>query len=339
MSRYLAIFFALAALATGGWAISQTQQLAKLRADLAALDAERGDLRKKLWALEKLNQQLASRPAPNENSRPAGDPATNPGGNSADAPPGSLGADVANLQGRFMAMMDNPEIQHLMSITQRAQLDGRYSALFKNLNLSPADLEKFKNLLVEKQTSMMDVMAAARSQGLTGRENRDEIRKLVTDAQTEIDNSIRTSIGESAFAQYKNYEQTLPQRTVVGQLDQRLSYSTTPLTGQQSEQMVQILAQNAAPSKRPTDANLPTAVAIGGGHTFFPGGNQVTDKAITQSQGVLSAPQVDALRQLQQEQQAQAQLAQQMRAASGNRRGATTGQTPPSPTPPVPPKS
>ena len=207
MSRTLAIFFALVALATGGWAISQSQQLAKLRADLAALDTERSDLRKKLWSQEKLNQQLAARTAADERTRAAGEATINSGSGPAEAQPGSLGADVANMQGRFMAMMDNPEIQHLMSITQRAQLDGRYSALFKSLNLSPADLEKFKNLLVEKQTNLMDVMAAARSQGLTGRENRDEIRKLVQDSQTEIDSSIRASIGETAFTQYKNYEQ------------------------------------------------------------------------------------------------------------------------------------
>ena len=299
--------------------------------------AERSDLRKKLWSQEKLNQQLATRAAADERTRAAGEATINPGSGPAEAQPGSLGADVANMQGRFMAMMDNPEIQHLMSITQRAQLDGRYSALFKSLNLSPADLEKFKNLLVEKQTSLMDVMAAARSQGLTGRENRDEIRKLVQDSQTEIDSSIRASIGETAFTQYKNYEQTLPQRNLVSQLDQRLSYSNTPLTGAQSEQMVQILAQNAPATKRPVEAGLPVAVAIGGGRTVFPGGgNQVTDQAVTQSQSVLSAPQVEALRQLQAEQQAQAQLAQQMRAAAGRNRGNGGGQAPTSP--PVPPK-
>lgn len=334
MTRLLAIVFALLALAVGGWAVVQSNQIAKLRADLAALDAERADLRKKIWAAEKLNHELASRSADlAASSAKAASAATAIAGepDAQNRPP-----DLSDIPGRVMAFMDNPEMQRLMAVTQRANLDGRYSALFKNLHLSPADLDKFKNLLVEKQTSVMDVMAAARAQGLNGRENGDEIRKLVQDSQAEVDNNIRATLGDDAFTKYKSYEQTLPQRNVVSQLGQRLSYTATPLNDQQSEQLVQVLAQNAPPSTRQTAPGAPTVLTGPSGRTYVPGGgNRITDQAITQSQGVLSAPQVEAMRQLQQELQAQAQLAQQMRAGMGGRRA---GNQPPAATPPVPPK-
>ena len=67
-------------------------------------------------------------------------------------------------------------------------------------------------------------------------------RFVLTDAQTEIDNAIRATVGDAAFAKYENYEKTFSQRSVVNQLEQRLSYSSTPLSTQQSEQMVAIIA-------------------------------------------------------------------------------------------------
>ena len=67
---------------------------------------------------------------------------------------------------------------------------------------------------------------------------------MLTNAQNEISSSIKSVIGETGFAQLQTYEQTLPQRTVANELQQRLSYSNTPLTPAQTEQLVQILATN-----------------------------------------------------------------------------------------------
>ncbi len=46
-----------------------------------------------------------------------------------------------------MTMMEKPEIQKLMAIQQKAALGADATPpLFKNLNLSPAQLEQFKNI-------------------------------------------------------------------------------------------------------------------------------------------------------------------------------------------------
>ncbi|WP_415907670.1 hypothetical protein [Oleiharenicola sp. Vm1] len=165
---------------------------------------------------------------------------------------------------------------------------------------------------------MADVMAAARSQGLTGRENRDELRALVQNAQNEVDNNIRAAIGDAAFAQYQNFEQTQPQRTVVSQLQQRLSYTDAPLSDAQTEQLVQLLA-TTTDQKNPSAGGVRTpAGRIGFGGN---GGAQITDQAVAQSASVLSASQQQALQQLQAEQQAQAQLAKLMREQFQRRNG------------------
>jgi len=205
--------------------------------------------------------------------------------------------------GDFLAMMDDPKFAKLFAAEQRGQLDNRYAALFKNLKLSPEQLAKFKDLLVEKQDSMRDVLQAARAQGLDPRNDRAAFQQLVSQTNAEIDANIASTLGADGYQQYQQYEQTLPERNLVSQLGQRLSYSSTPLSQDQQDQLIQLLSQSAPPTN--TD-NL----ARGG-----PNGPRynVTDQAIASASTVLTPDQVAALQQLQQEQQAQRAIFQQMR--------------------------
>lgn len=123
---------------------------------------------------------------------------------------------------------------------------------------------------------------------------------------------------------------------MVSQLEQRLSYSSTPLNDTQTEQIVQILAATA-PAAGPSNRNDATSYlqAIPGGAqavAMLGGGARISDSAITQAQGVLSPPQVAALQSLQQEQQAAAELRQKLRSRNP---GPANGNVPsPQPTPP-----
>lgn len=208
---------------------------------------------------------------------------------------------------------NSPEMRQFMAMQRQAALDGRYAALFRQLNLSPAQLEKLKALLAQKQATFGEVFAAAREQGLNLRENREQVQKLVQDLQTETDASIQSLLGSTGYQQYQQYEQTLPQRNVVGRLEQRLSYSSTPLYGNQAEQLVSVLAAN---SPAPANSTPNNASPFPAAQTRSP---RITDTAIAQSQSFLSAPQVEALRQLQQEQAEQTKLLQQMQQARRNR--------------------
>jgi hypothetical protein len=303
----------LGALLLGAAIFGSTQQaeVKKLRASLAELDGERADLRKEVDALKKLNGELAGRldrgapalanEAPPDETRPVR-------GNVVAAASGNIRGRFDNA--RMTALLNSPEVQQLMARQQKAGLDGRYAALFRKLNLAPAELEKFKQFLVEKQSAVGDVMAAARSQGLTGRDSRDEIRQLVQSTQEEIDANLRATLGESVYAEYKNFEATLPQRGVANQLEQRLSYTSAPLTPTQVDQLVQIL-HATVPAQVDRNAATDFLALSGGGRL---GGTRITDAALAQAQGVLSAPQLAALQSLQEEQQAAAKLAQQLRA-------------------------
>jgi hypothetical protein len=244
--------------------------------------------------------------------------------------PGQVGAAIR-------ATLEKPEVQSLIAVQQKAALDTRYAALFKNLNLPAEQLDKLKTLLVEKQTAMQDVLAVARAQGVNPRDDPEGFRKLVASAQSDIDNNIRATLGEQGFSQYEQYQQTLPQRAVVNQLQQRLSYSGAPLSDAQSEQLVQILA-STAPQRADTNNGGGDRAGRGGFGGGFPGvvaggmGDagagrtvNISKDAVNLSQSVLQPAQVQALQQLRDAQQAQQQLQKIMREATTAQRNTAKG--------------
>lgn len=311
-AKYLAILFALTTAVAVTFALRTQQRASELEAENRRISSQRSDDEKRLADAQKRARDLelelaAARNRPTHENDVEEVAATNDGPPARGGPRGGRRGG-GDQRPDFLALMDNPEVAPLIAAQQRAMIDSRYASLFKSLNLNPADLEKFKNLLAEKQNSFRDVMAAARAQGLDPRENRAEFRQLVDQANAEIDNNIQSMLGANAFTQYKQYEQTLPQRTLVSQLDQRLALNGAPLNQSQSEQLVQILAQNT-PAQNGNRGDAGMRGFFGGNAGRVP----VTDHAIAQASSVLAPAQVAALQQLQAEQEVQRKLMQARR--------------------------
>jgi hypothetical protein len=324
MPRYLAPIILSAFLAvTVAVGVAQRSEARALQARLAALETERDALRQREADLEQRNRDLATLLEAAQKSAPETGAEVAPRRLAVAAEGNLPGGWAARQQpNRFENLLNRPEVRELLLNQQKAGLDGRYAALFRKLGLSGEALEKFKNLLVQKQSTMAEVMMEARNQGLTGRENRDELRQLAEQLQAEADADIRAAIGESAYAQYKNYETTLPQRSVASQLEQRLSYSGSPLHPAQVDQLVQILHDTAtanANQSRTGSTVTPVIAFAGQGGVFSAAGStRITDAAIAQAKGILAPAQLEALQNLQREQQAAAQLAQQLRVERRN---------------------
>ena len=354
------VILLLAATTVGGAILAWQQygEIVELRAQAMNRD-ERADLQKRVWDLEKANRelqaQLAAQREPTDvdgllavaaegERTPRERGGRERGGDRGGPGRGSSGMQQVNA---VRELMSKPEVQAMINLQQRAAVEGRYAALFKNLNLAPDQVNKLTTLLAERTTTMQDVMSAAREQGINPRENPEAFRKLIADAQDQINSGIKSVIGDQGFAQLTNYEQTLPQRNLVNELQQRLSYTSTPLTSHQAEQLVQILATNTPPRQPTTTGTSPSPGGRGGPPGSFggPGGPRgmdvggivssalgggpgvgmilggppeggrggsapVTPGAVSQAQTILAPPQVAALQQIQQQQQAQQQLRQ-----------------------------
>jgi hypothetical protein len=343
--NYVIVLLALTTVAAAWLAWRQHTDIEELRAAAMNKD-ERASLQKRLWDLEKLNRELRDELATPRGTR--GEAGGVAGADGARPPREFAGRGRGDPRGfgpqvnAMRDLMSKPDVQAMINLQQQSMIDARYGSLFKNLNLQPEQVDRLKTLLAERNTTIMDVAGAALEQGIDPRQNPDAFQKLVSDAQNAINTSIKEVIGDAGFAQLTSYEQTLPQRNVVDQLDRRLSYTNTPLTAAQSEQLVQILAANAPPTG--TNVQSATATAAGDFHFAGPppgrgpgpdagfvmavgpgpgpmmgmvdggriGGptSPVTDAAVAQSATVLSPQQVQALQQIQQQQQSQQQLRQ-----------------------------
>ena len=288
------LLFAVSVVAIGALALAwkEYQELADLRA--TAVDpAERASLQKRVWDTEKHVQELQRQIA-------SGHPAA---GSAGSAEPGAGSARPGGgLVSNVLDRMNDPEVQKLMAEQIRAQIERRYAKLFAQLNLPPDKLEQFKNLLVDRQQSAMDVLTSANEQGLT--DPRD-FQKLVESSQADIDGQIKAAIGDDDYTQYQGFQQTQAVRGVVNQLQDNLRSSAAPLTAAQSDQLTQVMTQGRTPAAGSGNLNGNNPPAL------------ITDDAITQAQGFLSTPQVQALQQLQQQQQSQRRLQQLMLQGSG----------------------
>jgi hypothetical protein len=307
-------FLSLALAALGFFTWKEYNEVARLRALLA--DGDAAALKRQLAAdaktIKSLEDRLAAmrgRRGGQEGTEEAG--AEGPGQGGERRPGGRFGA--------FAALSGNPEFQKLISIEMKGRISATYGALFKSLNLSPEQLTQFQSLLADKQQAMMDTLQAAREQGINPREDPDGFKTLMAQAVAQTDQNIQQTLGDAGFQQYQQYQQTLPERNTVNSLQQSLSYTQTPLTDDESNQLIALLAANQPQRAGNGTAGTATGGTPGPGIMALMNGGgtaRVTNDAITQAATVLTPPQVSALQQIQQQQQAQQQIQQMMRSAN-----------------------
>lgn len=142
-------------------------------------------------------------------------------------------------------MKAHPELLEAQNIEAKYNMERCYGALFKNLNLTSDKIAQFEELLLDKTHAPLDVYAAAEAQGIDPEKNKEEYNRLVGTAQNETEAKIKNLLGDSGYAQLQTYDQTLAQRGAVMELQLNLASSSKPLTAQQVESLVTILAATA----------------------------------------------------------------------------------------------
>jgi hypothetical protein len=255
-SHLFIAFLTLTTIGTGLLAWRQQSELAELRS--RSLDkAERAQLQKRLWELEKTNRDLQSR-----TNRLSGNGSDTPNNSPSAQTKGADEPNRANAQQQLAFVRDlfaRPEVQSYINSQQKLRLEASYGPLARSLGLNAQQSDRLTNLLLERQNLRGEVAEAARAQGLDPRENPEAMRKLLTTARDDLDAAIKSTIGPAGFAALQTYENTLPQRGVVNELQQRLGVAGTPLSATQADQLVQILANNPVPKPTTPASTAPAA--------------------------------------------------------------------------------
>lgn len=175
-----------------------------------------------------------------------------------------------------IALGQDPERARRWQLVQRAQLDEFYAPLFRELALPPEKLARLKQLLLERDTATFDVVASLAARGEDPAKA--PLTELSRAIQDEVDARIAAELGEDVRARFYGYYDTLPQRRVVGALENRLSYGGEPLSPDQSRRLAELMAKNAA--------------------------TRFTDEVVSRAAEFLSPAQLGALRDVQAEQAA-----------------------------------
>jgi hypothetical protein len=138
----------------------------------------------------------------------------------------------------FSKMMEDPDTKKLIQQTQRIMMDQLYGPLIKQLNLTPEEADKFKQLLADN--AMKATEQATSMFGGAGSTNHTQVVSQMTEMEKNFDDQMKGLLGDARYEQYKEYQKTAGERTQLNQFKQQLG-GDHPLSDQQTEQLLAIM--------------------------------------------------------------------------------------------------
>jgi RNA polymerase sigma factor (sigma-70 family) len=202
---------------------------------------------------------------------------------------------LASVEESRAFLRANPDVRAALATYHRDTLAAEYADLLATLGLTDAEREQFLAL------------QAAGMRRIVGEH---QLTLAETDVSgPEITRQLRELLGEARYQQYREFRSATVQRDVARELTRSLYFTPTPLTPAQTGELKQIVSQAIA------DPTLGPKYA-GGAWPYIP--NPVWERVITEASRKLAEPQVDALRELQQQSQffhAQTEASKAYRAA------------------------
>ncbi|HVW19806.1 MAG TPA: hypothetical protein VHC86_01185 [Opitutaceae bacterium] len=208
-------------------------------------------------------------------------------------------------QADYLRWEASPEIAPLQAVVSRAQFASANAELLRFLRLPPDKVAALRDLMIEEQREQADIGVEARAQGIR---DPDAIRKLTAQSEEEIEGRLKAAIGGDSYAQLQYFRQTGAQRGQVRQLQQALSYGEAPLSDEQSEQMVKLLAGSAPPPFAGIHSVPGSYTTMVEGQVMTEDPTSLTDDLVAQAGSILSPVQLETLRSLQAAQQASARI-------------------------------
>jgi len=145
-------------------------------------------------------------------------------------------------------LQKEPRTQMVFMAFMRAQNNASYGALFRQLHLTPGQIEKFQDILARNTEQTMDADAVMGMQGLSPK---DPVAvKTQTDIDAACNEAEKALLGPAGYAQTQAYERTAPARLIVNDYaGGAVVVAREPFTPQQGEELVSTIA-NASESYR-----------------------------------------------------------------------------------------
>lgn len=320
MKNTLILIFAATTLALGALGLAQWRQLSGQKAEVVALRSESEQASQQLKELETAQQRaeeqrrelqllthdlsgkLGERPRTGTKADPSA-PAGTTAAVSAEKP-----ADAKAGFGNLIAkMMEDPEARKMIRAQQRMMLDQLYNPLLKKLELAPDEAAQFKDLLADNM--MKGAEKATSLFGGDSSTNRTEAIKNLAEEQKTFDEQVRGFLGETKYAQYKEYQQTVGERTQLNQFRQQTAGGEAALNDQQTEQLLVIMKEEKqavaaatglpAPGETQEAAQMQAVLSGDGTDKLLQSQDTVNRQVYERAKEVLTPGQLDSFGQFQ----------------------------------------
>jgi RNA polymerase sigma factor (sigma-70 family) len=269
---------------------------------LAVIGRERDDLRAQYVVADQRVQQLQRDLAAAQSAHAVPDSTKTSAPKPVASGPGQNGDPLDYI-------LDHPELHAAYVQQQIRRVESLFSAFSRGL--PPEKQAAFLQWARAGVETNFDLTLALHAQGADANRQSGEIpsaqlRTMAQEKEKARNAKLSEALGDDLYQQWREYSQTTPEHTLLEQLAGKLYAGSTPLTPEQSEQLVQVLAANRYSPR----SNLVGGIALSpqtytdawklGSQLGTPQGSlPITDAALAEAQAILKPAQLDALRDLQ----------------------------------------
>ncbi len=137
-------------------------------------------------------------------------------------------------------MLQNPETRQFMREQQRLMVDQMYAPLIKQMGLTPEEASQFKDMLADNTVKAADKASAVFGGGDST--NRAASLNTLNADQKSFDEQLKAFLGDARYAQYKDYQETVHERTLLNQFKMQAG-SDYNLTDPQTEALLTFMKE------------------------------------------------------------------------------------------------
>jgi hypothetical protein len=142
-------------------------------------------------------------------------------------------------------VVNDPVLQNLYLAAERANLDALYGPLIRDLGLSSAQLEIFRDHIMKRHEQRMDLCDIQQSHGLSGDDP--ALVSLERRASDAFKSKLSELLGNAAYQKFDHFERTLPIRQLVDHFAGAVALEGQPLSTVQADDLTHVLAQASPP--------------------------------------------------------------------------------------------
>lgn len=156
---------------------------------------------------------------------------------------GPHGAEAARAHAD--PLVNDPALQQLYLIAERASLEALYASLERRLGFTPPQSDAFKAIVMERHEQRLDLADLQASRDL---DEGDQLltalrRKAVEDFETKL----VTLLGKRGYQEFKEHERALPVLRLVNRFAGAVALEGQPLSAAQAEDLTRVIANASAP--------------------------------------------------------------------------------------------